>query len=262
MPVVRELYAPRFEIPDLVQRDLGAVLSCPLDKDGAVVAVTQSGSTFSLRKPDGSLLVSAAAVTVGVDGIPTYTLSAGAIAAEPFQMGYRAEWSLVVAGQTASFRNEVGIVRCVPPLPISDRNLTGRHSTLDRSLNGTGRSSWQAWIETTWLECQRWLIQKGNRPHLIVQSSDLVDLMRVWTFYNIFVDLMSAGNDPRYGELKRSYGDELEALKKTLSVSYAAADGAPPDAHRRPMQPVTFLGTSGWPDAGRGYGFDRDPWMP
>jgi hypothetical protein len=262
MPVVRTEYAAGVEIPDLIQRDLGATLSYPLYRDDAVVPVTQAGSTFSLRKPDGNLLIGPAAVTVGGDGIPTYAIAAGTIANEPFQMGYRAEWSLVVAGVTSAYRNEVGIVRCAPPLPISDRNLTGRHSKLDTWLQGTGKTTWQSWIDMTWYEVQRWLIQRGNRAHRIFQTSDLVDLVRVWTMFNILRDVVSSQNGEKFRELYTEYKDELKALQDSTTFAYSQTDEATPDRHRRTARPVTFLGTSGWPDEGRGYGYDPDGWMP
>jgi hypothetical protein len=262
MPVVRTEYAPGFEVPDCVPLDLGATLSCPVYRNDAIVVVTQAGSTFSLRKPDGTLLVDAAAVVVGGDGIPTYALSAGALADESYGVGYRAEWKLVIAGVTHTFRNEVYLVRYAPTLPISDRDLTGRHAKIDTWLAGTGKSTWQDWIETTWFECQRWLIGKGNRPHLIVQSTDIKDLMRVWTMKNVLADVMSSQNGPQYRELYADYRDQLEHLLSTTSFAYAPADDTTPARRRRPASPVTFLGTNGWLDAGRGYGFDRDPEMP
>ena len=134
MPVTRTDYAPGAEIPDCIQRDLTSVISFPVYRDDAVAAVTASGSSFSLRRPDGSLLISGRAVTV-VGGVPQVTVTSAEIAAEPYQMGYRGEWTLVIAGSIYNYRNEVGIVRFAPVLPISDRNLTGRHSKIDTWLS-------------------------------------------------------------------------------------------------------------------------------
>lgn len=260
MPVVRTDYAPGAEIPDCIQRDLNVILSFPVYRDDATANVT-SGS-FSLRKPDGSLLISGRACTI-VSGVPQVVIQSSEIAAEPFQMGYRGEWELKITGSTYNYRNEVGIVRYAPTLPISDRNLTGRHSKLDTWLAGTGKTTWQTWIDLTWSECQRWLIQKGNRPHLIVQSSDLVDLMRVWTMRNILTDIISSQNGERFRDLFEEYKRQTSELQGTLSFAYAHTDDVVPDQQRRTSSPVVFLGTTGLLDQwNRGMGFDPDPWMP
>jgi hypothetical protein len=262
MPVVRTDYAPGAEIPDCIQRDLSSTIAFPVYRDDMVVAVTQAGSSFSLRKPDGSLLISGRAVTV-VGGVPQVSISSSEIASEPFQMGYRGEWTLVISGSTYNYRNEIGIVRYAPILPISDRNLTGRHSKIDTWLAGTGKSSWQTWIDLTWAECQRWLVQKGNRANLIVQSSDLVDLMRVWTMRNILTDILSSQNGERFRDLFEEYKRQCSELQSTLTFAYAHTDDVIPDSQRRAATPVTFLGTTGLLDQwNRGMGYDPDPWMP
>lgn len=262
MPVTRTDYAPGAEIPDCLQKDLNSIISFPVYRDDAVVGVTAAGSSFSLRRPDGSLLITGRAVSV-VGGVPQVTITSADVTNEPYQMGYRGEWTLVISGTTYTYRNEIGIVRYAPTLPISDRNLTGRHSKIDTWLAGTGQSTWQAWIDLTWSECQRWLIQKGNRAHLIVQSSDLVDLMRVWTMRNILMDILSSQNGERFRDLFEEYKRQLSELQSTLSFAYAHDDDVIPDEQRRTATPVVFLGTSGMLDRwNRGFGWNPDPWDP
>jgi hypothetical protein len=260
MPVVRTDYAPGAEIPDCVQRDLNTTLAYPIYRDDAIVA--PSAGTFTLRRPDGTILINARACSIVSDQAQV-SLTASELANEPYQMGYIGEWTLTVAGQTRTFRNEVGLVRFAPLLPISDRNLTGRHQKIDTWLAGTGKTTWQSWIDLTWNECQRWLIQKGNRAHLIVQSSDLVDLMRVWTMKNILLDVISSQNGERFRDLFEDYKNQLDHMQSNLTFAYAPTDDTNPEPVRRASQPVTFLGTTGyWDWANRGYGWNPDPWDP
>jgi hypothetical protein len=244
MPVDRTEYATAFDVPDCVQRDIGGTLTCPVYRNGALVAPTQAGSTFSLRKKDGTLLVDGAAVTVA-SSIATYALAAATIADEPYSAGYRAEWKLIISGVTYNFRNEVYIVRYAPALPISDRNLLGRHTNLARFLAGTGRTTFQTDIETAWTELQRWLIQKGNRINLIVQSTDLVDLLRVWTMKNILFDVKSSANGAQFNDLYEEYVEELKGLKN-VNFAYAPDDDTQPETQRRAAEPTTFLAVSGY----------------
>lgn len=245
MPVDRTQYSTAFEVPDLLQRDIAGRLTCPVYLDGAIVA--PSAATLTLRKPDGSELIAASAGTI-VSSTAGYTIAAATIEDEPFQMGYRAEWALTISGVVHSFRNEVGIVRFAPWCPISDRDLLKRHTGLARSLR-TGETTFQDYIDEAWNQLQRWLIQKGNRPHLILQSTDLKDLATVWALVVVFKDwATNATTEDRNFRLRNEYIEELEKLKNTLNLTYSANDDTTPDTRKRSTSPVTFLGTHGGRD--------------
>ena len=98
MPVVRTDYAPGAEIPDCIQKDLNSTLSYPVYRDDALVAVTQAGSSFSLRRPDGTMLISNRAITV-VGGEPQVTVTAADLSNEPYQMGVQVRMDLDHCGR-------------------------------------------------------------------------------------------------------------------------------------------------------------------
>jgi len=243
MPTTRIEYSADFQYPDLIPKDLGAVLTCPIYRDGAIVA--PASGTYALRKPGGeSWLTGSVSV---VSDVARVTIASGTIADETLQMGYRMEWSLVIGGLTYVFRNEVGIVRAAPTCPVSDRDLIARHSSLNDWLAGSGETSWQDWIDEAWAQCQRWLIQKGNRPHLILQSSDLKDLMACWAMVVILRDLSTnASEADKVYRLRNEYMEELKQLQDGLRLAYSEADETYPDDERRPATPSTFLSAHGW----------------
>lgn len=248
MPVDRPEYSVAFQTADLLQKDIGGRLLCPIYRDDALVV--PSAATLTLKKPDGIVLLTGSGTIVS--SIAGYTVTAGNLSAEDYQMGYRAEWTLTISGADFSFRNEVGVVRFAPAIPLSDRDLRARHTDLDRYLGNTGETSWQKWIDESWYQLQRWLIQKGNRPQLIVQSTDLKDLATAWAMVVIFGDLATnVSENDRVYRLRNEYREELERLKKEVNLQYSTTDESIPDVRRRNTSPVTMLGTSG---LGDGYG--------
>jgi len=243
MPTTRIEYSADFQYPDLIPKDLGATLTCPVYRNGALVA--PSSGTYILRKPGGESFLSGSVAIVS--DIAQAAVSSGSLSNESLQMGYRMEWSLVISTVTYVFRNEVGIVRAAPTCPVSDRDLLARHSSLNDWLAGSGQTSWQVWIDEAWSQCQRWLIQKGNRPHLILQSSDIKDLVGVWSLVVIMKDLATnASESDRVYRLRTEYMEELKALQDSLRLTYTSADEPVPDEEKRPTTPVTILGEHGW----------------
>jgi len=248
MPIDRTEYSTAFQVPELLQRDTAGRVTCPIYRNGALVA--PSSAAYAIIKPDGSELVSGAGTIVSdVAGV---TIAPATIAGEPYQMGYRIIWDLTIASEDHKFRNELGIVRYAPYCPVSDADLLARHSGLDRNLRA-GVTSWQPHIDEAWYQLQRWLLQKGNRPHLIVQSSDIKDLATVWALVVIFKDLATlATTEDRNYRLRNEYMEELDKLKKEIQFSYSSTDNEIPERRQRPASPITFLGGHGGRD---GYGW-------
>lgn len=258
MPVTRTTYSTSFELPDLIQRDLGATLTCPVEVNDA--KVTPSAGTFTLRRSDGTKIIDAAAVTIPSD-TAQYAVAAGVIASEPYGMGYQAEWSLTLSGVAQTFRNEVGICRVVPSCPVTQTMLEDRHTGVTRDLSGTGETTLQKWIASAWKQFNRWLLQQGNRPQALLYPHEMVDIVTVWALRAFYFDIAQhadrEGHRAKYAE---DYRLELDALKGSTHFAYSKADDVVADSRRRSAQPVTTLGSHGWPEYGRGYGYDPDRW--
>ncbi len=240
MPTTATAYSAEFSLPETVQRDLGATLTCPIYRDGAIVAVTAAGSTLEILRPDGTQLLAPAAVT-DVGGVAQYTVTAGSIASEVFQAGLQFIWRLVLAGETHSFRNLGAICRFVPQIPAHLGSLIGRVGNLQSYLP-PGQTSWQSELELAWTQIQRWLYRQSNRPNLIVGSSDLVDLHIAWSLWVIYEDLARvSGADDTFRLARDDFRNEVDRLKSETSFQYASDDGATPDEDRRPAAGTVFL---------------------
>jgi hypothetical protein len=258
MPVSRTEYSTRFELPDLLQRDQGGTLTCPVERSNALVA--PSAGTLTLRRSDGTKIIDAQAATITGD-MAQYAVAAGTIASEPYGMGLQAEWSLTLAGSARTFRNEVGIVRVVPTCPVTQGMLEARRTGITRDLPGTGETTLQKWIDEAWKQFNRWLIAQGNRPQLLLYPHEMVEIVTVWAMRVYYADL--ARNAQRDGQRAKDAEDlrvELEALKGSAHFAYSKADDVVADPKKRAGQPITTLASHGYPEYGRGYGFDPDRW--
>lgn len=237
MPLLLTEYSSGHQGPELLQRDLGGTLTCPVYYQGALV--TPTGGTCALKDSAGTSRVTPA-VTVPAT-IARAAFSTTDLAALSYGMGYRVYWRLTFADGTRDFQTEVGIVRWAPSCPISDANLLARRSNLARLLRGTGEESFQKWITEAWRQCQRWLSrQAGNRAHLAVNQDELVELLVAWTLCNLYQE-MAENADPE-GIYRTAYLDWRETLKNEkddLVLTYDADDdGLPDEVKRRGQAPV------------------------
>lgn len=262
MPSTVTPASPDFPLADLIQRDQGATLTCPLYSGASLVAPTQAGSTFSLLRPDRTAIVDAQAVTVS-SSIARYTVSAGTIASESYGDGYLARWSLVVSGVTYLFENEAQIVRKLPAPAAAHHNIIGRYTDAERWLvglevDGAPATTFQHWLNEAWTDLSRWLIQRGNRPHLVSNSSDLVEAHILWTWYRFSEDLaQGADPDGRWAAAAEKTEKRLYDYLGTLTLRYDSSDAGTPDATRRAARGVLVLTSRGHGVAVDNFGADQ-----
>jgi len=91
------------------------------------------------------------------------------------------------------------------------------------------------------------MIRKGNRPNLIIQSTELKDVHAVWCLMLVFRDLETdADPDGRYARLAARYKMELDELQEQVHFQYSTTDEHIPDQKKRTGEPTTFLAVSGY----------------
>ena len=163
--------------PDMIVRGREQVVEMRVERAGAVVEVTELGSTFSLLKPDGTAVVDADDVVVDADGVPQYTLTALLLPATltPLGEGWQEVWELVLPdGTTRTVDREAAL--CLRPLVpvVSQATLSEDYPTLATFLGNTahgGIASWQDFISSAWADILGRLIAEGHLPYLVKSSS-------------------------------------------------------------------------------------------
>lgn len=227
------LYSATFRLADLLERERANVLRCPVYRAG--VRVAPASGTISIYSPEGTVAVSAAAVTI-TDGIATYTLTAGQLSSYQYGEGWRVEWTLTFASpsEVHLFRNDGALVRVRLYPAATEQDLYRLCSSLDP--NGptepisTGLS-YEDKLDEAWTQIQEMLIGRGNRPNLIMTPSAFRSAHCYLTLALIFEDFSTRLNDA-YETRAASYRDQFRDAWRNLNFAagYADATSAATDA--------------------------------
>jgi hypothetical protein len=155
--------------PEMLVRGRINVVTMPVYFGGAVVSVTESGSTFTLLDPAGTAIVSAAAVTVS-GGIPSYSIPAATLPTTltPLGEGWQELWVLQTPDGERTIDREAALI-LRPLVPVLDYAALLEDYPQLASWNLTA-AEWQAFITAAWGEILNDLIGAGHLPYLIKSS--------------------------------------------------------------------------------------------
>ncbi len=207
--------------PDVLVRGRACKVAMPVRYNGALVAPTVSGSSFSLIAPDGSEVVSAQAVTV-VNNVARYTIAAVDLPATlTLGEGYQERWTLVLSDRTETVDREAGL--CMRPLypVISDADLTRRYSMLSRTLP-TGTTTYQSKIDAAWEEIIRRLWREGVLPYSVKSPDQLSQPHFHLTMHYLYDDCALA--QPNVAGWRERAAEHLDRYEKAWAPASWRAD--------------------------------------
>ncbi|MHA1570594.1 MAG: hypothetical protein ACTSWM_02135 [Alphaproteobacteria bacterium] len=142
-----------------------------------------------------------------------------------------------------TFTRPAALVRYPLSAVITDADLTALHSDLT-DLRDPDQASFEAQRNDAWTSLNKWLIQRGNRPRLIMDDWMLRDVHRYLSLECIFRDFASSVGDGRYRELADFYRLKASEEFDNLVFSYDFdGDGrVSADEHMaKAARPVTTL---------------------
>lgn len=236
----------RFLTADYLVQGQDNPLSCPLWRDGALVAPTQAGSTVTVYDTANQVVVTAAVVVAG--NIATYTLPAALVPTSLSRgMGWRVVWSLVIAGVTPSpfpFRNNAGLVRSPLSPMITDADLFRKESGLNPAGTApiSSLTDYQDFIDEAWVEIHGLLVGKGSLPHLVMEPSALRSVLLNLTLHGIFEDFRTRLNET-WKEKAVDYHAKFEKAWDGLTFEYDRSDSGQSDGRRKKSASLpVFLG--------------------
>jgi hypothetical protein len=236
MPAAETLYSFRTKAPDVLQRGRAQTVSMPAYRDGALVAPTEVGSTFSLYDEGGTAIVDAQAVTVTGD-VATYTISDVELpATATISELYQERWALVMPdGTTRTVRREAAVAPFLLHLPVAVEDLLALYPALDSSFGTTPAVTLQGFLDEAWAQVLERLWNVGHWPDLMLSASTFRRPVVELALYIAFRALFSrtAGRDGRHEALMEQHRRAAEEAWAAISSRLDRDDdGLPDDRHR------------------------------
>lgn len=159
------LYTARVPYPDTLGTNRINAVKLGIYRDGALVAPTVSGSSFSLISPNGTAIVDEDPITVDSDGYANASIAAALLdptaANVDLGEGWQEVWSLVFGGVAFPFDREASLARR-PIYPcITDDDLLACYPDLG-AIRGSTVTTFQGFIDEAWKRVHlRWLSEGG-----------------------------------------------------------------------------------------------------
>ncbi len=207
----------RFALPYFLVRAEANSVSCPVFENGA--EVTPSAGTITVKDASGNAVVDGVAVTVS-SGTATYSILAAVIpSSSALSDRWLVLWDLTIGGESRHYRNPAHIVRA-PLSPVITRDdLIRRHSDL-ASWSTPDADNLQRYVDTSFIEIERRLIEEGHRPGLILSSFAFGTTHTNLALHHAMLDgWQSMDGGGKYQELAEYYRAEYEAAWKRISFA-------------------------------------------
>lgn len=209
-----------------------------------------TSGTFTLTDENGETIVTGA-VSVSTDGVASYTVGGAFTAALDFSDRWLVEWALLIDGRTERIRCDAMNVYRKLYNVVTQEDLKRRHPQIVSEQLPPELEDFTGQIQEAFEETERTLIEKGNRPDLIVSSWSLRASVTALSLSYIYRDAITnaTGDADRFKELAEFYLEEFKTRLPKLTYRVDPnGDGRVSDA-KRAAQPVIFLSST--PRAGR-----------
>lgn len=221
-------------LPRMIQRGVDETLTLELYEDDGRTEVTPTAVEVAVYA--GSTLVATLTGTAGVQS--TAALQGSATTGFVLSEEWLEVWSVTVAGVVHQVRRDAYLVRHKLYPTVTVRDLLDRHPDLEDIT-----SDLQPFLRAAWLDLQRELIQRGNRPQLILSGGALFDPLRLRALHLIYDDADQAVGDERYARLASRYRDAYErALAKTTFRYDSDEDGTLEEGDDKAARSSTLWG--------------------
>jgi len=224
-------YSPRFQLPHLLERERENTLALSIYREGALVAPTSG--TVTLYDTNGTSKASVSATIISQ--VPRAVFTTSHLSPLDYGEGYYIEWALAMPdGVTHTFANDAIICKRTLSPVVSDSDIYQRVSSLRTGDPGSisSATTYQDQLDSAWVTIQLRMIEKGNRPHLIISPSALRECHINLTLAIVFEDLASRSNEA-YGERARAYREAYESAWKSVSWKQADQEGRPESKESR-----------------------------
>jgi len=246
--VFADTYALDRRVPYFLTRGLSQTIEAPIRHGSTGALVAPDSGTVDIIKPDGTALVSGAAVAVP-SSTAQYTVTPSA--SETLGDGWEVRWHLVFGGVTyPTFRSAAFLTEYMPKNRISAVDLYGkwpwlaaripqRQGDVARGGDGTG---WQRQIDDAYYKFIRRVLDSGRKPWLIREGQGYYEWLLAHALSNC-VEAIESLSGSVIEERRRAAYFLRRAAESNFKLQFS--DDKP--GTRRGGQPYTDLRPIGRP---------------
>ena len=248
MAIRQATYAFARPAPYLLERAATQTITAPIRYGSGGQLVTPDSGTVTIRRPDGTDLVSDQPVAVS-SSTATYTLAPAA--SETLGAGWDVLWTLTFSGVVyPTFRQSAYLVKYVPPNVISERDLYARVPELEHRVpqsqgstdRGGSGEGWQPQIDEAYFELIRRLLEDGQQPWNIREVTGYRDWLLTRAL-QLCTGTISFGPDSTWAQQSKQLHFDMQRVQARLRFQYDTDDSST----RRSGSPVIRLVAVGRP---------------
>ena len=236
-----------FELPFMLERGASNTITFPITILNGEDIDRSFEATIKVISPSGSETTLVSGQVVDPLGPVSVVWEIGANTT--LGDGYVVTLTMVeqLSSQTwYQFRNDAMIVRTVLACPVSSANLYRVVTSLNPSASKPihNMTTLDTYVVEAWTRIQRRLIERGNRPNLVMSPSAFHDVAVLLSLALVFEDFATRLN-AAYMDQARMYREQYETAWSRLTFVYDTTDGGIGGGlTRRSSSPSLFLGTS------------------
>jgi hypothetical protein len=226
-------------LPAFWVRGADNTLTCSVYSDEGT-AQTATAGTLSVYQ--GGTLLASPTVTPGTSPAGSAALTAATTSSLQLGTTYREVWTLTIGGTDYTFGRSAYLVRTLLYPVLTDSEFTSIYPNLLDMVGGTV-TNLSGWRVKAWERLNRWLIGKGRRPELVLDSWALLDLHREWTRELLAEHLWSTTQDEYWHTMRDDAKVCREHEQGTLNLTYDADENGydSGDEERLSMQGALML---------------------
>lgn len=200
---------------DQARKDADYPVEVTVYSDGA--SVTPSSATVTVTDPDGTDQIDAESMSIA-SNVLTYTLDS----AETDTLWENAFLKIDVTISSVVYRFTFifDVVLNVLYPVISDTDLQGHYPKIDDD-KFTDETSYTRQIEEAWIEVKRDIKNKGRRPHMLIDGSQLREVHLTRTL-EIICDSFAKDEEDIWWTRKLEFKERYSRLMSEMIIKYDA----------------------------------------
>ena len=240
--------SPDLTLPRLLERGQDEVVSLTVYR-GASPARPTSG-TYTLTNENGETVTSGA-VSVDSVGVASFTVSGAFTLTRDYSDRWLEEWALTIDAKVERIQCDAMCVRRKLYNVVTQETLKRFHPQIVTELLGPESADFSPQLDEAFEQFERDLIEKGNRPNLILSPWSARSCVAALALAYLFRDATTNANGEtdRFRDLASHYQKQYETSFPKLVYRIDENEGGIVSDRRPAAVPVVFLSST--PFAGR-----------